>query len=106
MVKKLDNNPQTIKFRLTVTIQSISGAPNRRKMVMTAIYSASNSPYGNGLYLLIRGEENCTIDEAIDLRYEPIDTNMLDLNLATWAYNYWSGLNGSWDIHKLTIERI
>lgn len=106
MIKKFDNNTQTIKFRLTVTIQSISGAPNRRKMVLLAVYSSYNSPNGNGLYLSITGEENCTLHIVMDSRYDVLDTNMLDLNLATWAYNYWSGLNGSWDIHKLTIERI
>lgn len=106
MAESLSSKTQTVKFRLTVTIQSISGAPNRRKMVLSAIYSSYNSPYGNGLNLSIIGEENCTLHVVVDLRYETIDTNMLDLNLAEWAYNYWSGLNGSWDVHKLTIERI
>lgn len=72
---------------------------------LTCSFTYDGEQYGNGHYVLIKGEK--FYKQIIDLRYDKsFDRNNKMQWLENWARNYWSGENGAWAIKSLEITKI
>lgn len=94
-----------MKFNLEITIMDPKSF-NRKKLYLAASFAKMENTYGNGMYLSIKGRGETKFEQLFDVRYIDIDPNNLEVFIAKWAYSYWSGTNGAWDIVKFSIENV
>ena len=91
-----------MKFDVEVTIHK-----NEKEVVfeLEVDFFKSGSPRGNGYYMSISGKNNTNFeDRLIDIRYDSsFNENIPELYFMSWAYTYWSGENGSYDIKSLKM---
>lgn len=93
------------KFNIELTIMDPK-TQDKRKLYLRAEFAKVDGTYGNGIYLAIKGRGETNFERLFDLRYEEIDTSNLEIVVAKWIYNNWSGSNGSFDVYKLAIEKV
>lgn len=89
-------------FNIKITLES---KPSNKELSMTAEFLNSSSGYGTDLYLRLKGTRDCSFEHLVDLRYEKLDLDNLELIIINILYNMWSGKDGSLDIKSLTITR-
>lgn len=96
-----------MKYNLTVIIQDPNtkeGMNSELVYILDVIYSHNPNTYGNGYYVYItdnEGFENC-----YDLRYSmDFDSDKKEAWIVDWAYKYWSGKNGAYEVKSLTISK-
>ena len=94
-----------MKFNIEVTIMNPKNFA-KKKLYLLAEYAKMENTYGNGLYLSIQGRGETKFDQLFDIRYMDIDPTILEVVIAKWAYSYWSGQNGAWDIVRFSIENV
>ena len=98
-------NDKSSGYNVDVTIINPKNCETR-KLYLLANFSVVDSVYSKGLYLSITGRGETNFEEVIDLRYEKVNTNELELVILSWVYKYWSGMNGAWDVMRVNIENI
>ena len=69
-------------------------------------FSYDEKQYGNGHSMYVKLENSNTHwDQLYDIRYDKTFSKDAKMQYIThWAFNNWSGENGSWKIVKLSIE--
>lgn len=96
-----ENNVRS-RFNLSIIIANDTGT-DKKELKLVARFLKSNSGYGNDTYLSIESSDGKGLDWCYDLRYDDFDIKQPETFLAKWAYNYWTGENGSYDIKSLKI---
>ena len=79
--------------------------PQMEKKLKIDFYNDPND-YGNGWRVWIEYKDT-GYEEGFDLRYDTdFDEEFAELWISSFVYHKWTGKEGSYDIQKLTIERI
>ena len=100
-----------MKYLLSITIQNPEDKSEVvERQYLAEFYKSGASDYGNGYGMSFDTFENGKTTsewQAYDLRYDiDFDENHPELWLTDFAYHYWSGEQGSYDIIKLSIEKM
>lgn len=67
----------------------------------------NSNDYGNGYHVSFNNVDSKGDKQLFDLRYDSnFDKNHPELWIADYVYHNWSGEQESYDVQKLTIERI
>lgn len=97
-----------MKYKMTARVcnpETPAGMFSDAMIKMTVDFSYDPDDYGNGHHVRIECEG--LYIEYYDLRYdETFDPAFKEAWLANWAYRYWSGSKGAWDVKKLEIEKV
>lgn len=68
-------------------------------------FSCNEKDYGNGHYVSIKNESLPFGKEIYDIRYDKsFNRNDKTTWLLNWAYSYWTGKNGAYEIKSIKIE--
>lgn len=99
-----------MNYILTVTIKDPNTKPGMYSgltLELECNFIVNPETYGNKTYLSIHSPKTHEFDNHYDIRY---DTNYYKEQqiqyLIDWAFNYWSGKNGSWEIQAISVEKI
>ena len=93
-----------MKFNVYITIVNENKEPKKLSLAVT--FFKSDSGYGNDTYMNVASTSGREFRQSYDIRYEKdYDKRTPEIYIAKWAYNYWSGEHGSWDIKELKIVR-
>ena len=97
-----------MKYRMKVQIvdpQTPKGMTSGLFLDLTCSFSHDENQYGNGYWLVIKGEG--FYPQYYDLRYDKsFDPGNKEKLLEDWARNYWTGKNGAWAIESIEIEKV
>lgn len=96
-----------MKYKMAVTIynpKAEAGMNSDLVYIMECEFTYNPDTYGNGYYVLISAD---TFENFYDLRYDDsFHKDKPEVWLANWAYTYWSGKNGAYDVKRLCIEKM
>ena len=98
-----------MEYLMTVTIKNPKeekGMDSSIVLKLKATFGYDEKQYGNGYSVAIESDDN-RFQNYYDLRYDTsFDKSKKMEWLTEWANNYWSGTNGAYKVHKLSIEQV
>lgn len=96
-----------MKYKITAVIRdpkTKQGMSSDIVMKLNVAFAHDPNTYGNGYYVNIEGDRG--FENTYDLRYDKsFHKDAKEVWLAGWAYSYWSGKNGAYEVKSLTIEK-
>ena len=97
-----------MKFKVLMTIQNPKNKTEVIEYLRFAEFYCNENDYGNGYHLWFGNKDKDDFYEVyLDIRYNTdFDKNYPEEWLASWIYRNWSGEQGSYDVIKLTIEKM
>lgn len=94
-----------MKYNVKLTIVDPIDKETKELKYEVGFYCDPND-YGNGYRVSLTNKDTGYVD-GYDLRYDTdFDEKHPELWITDYVYHNWTGENGSYDIQKLTIERI
>ena len=90
------------KYKMNITI-----AHNdiETTLDLDCVFLCKERDYGNKYHLSITNYLG--FNELVDIRYDTtFDINKKEKYLIDWAYNYWTGKNGSWEIKRIKVIKL
>lgn len=95
----------SMKYNVNLIIVDPKDKDTKELNYEVGFYHEPND-YGNG-YRVWLNNKDTGYEEGFDLRYSTeFDENHPELWITDYVYHNWTGENGSYDIQKITIERI
>ena len=93
-------------YKMKVTIKDPQ-MKERKQLMFTCYFMHDPDTYGNGYHVNIMPDRKEYGKHCYDLRYDKTFNRENPLKwLIEWAYNYWSGENGAWEVNTLEINTL
>lgn len=93
-----------MNYKMEVTIENPENNEEQKTFTLDCRFGYDPKQYGNGHSLYIGGTGR--FDTCYDLRYDmSFDRCRKAVWLVDWAYWFWSGKDGAWQVRELKIIR-